>query len=151
SRSSSVVCPAQSGFTSPSDVALGVSSWQVTLASPPSSSVHKGSPLHFARRGRYSLYRSSDGDWYLGYRRCNAIGASVCGSIQPVSGPYRSYSRTAGTSGLTLKYYDSSGAEIGAARSAVLARINITLRGEPLYYAGIMQAAAGRMPDSTVV
>jgi hypothetical protein len=48
-----------------------------------SDHVHRGAPVRFIRRGRYSLYRSSDGSWYLGYRRCNALGPSVCGAIQP--------------------------------------------------------------------
>lgn len=150
-RAASTACPTMSGFTTAADVAAGVTSWQVSVSPAPGSTVHKGAPMHFARRGRYSLYRSSDGDWYLGYRRCNAIGASVCGSIQPVSGPYHPYAKTDGTSGLTLKYFDSSGAEIGAAQSASLARIDITLRGEAFHYTGITQAAAARGVDSTTV
>lgn len=150
-RSASISCPAASGFTTANDVAAGITSWQVSLSSAPGANVHTGAPINFVRRGRYSLYRSSDGDWYLGYRRCNAIGPSACGSIQPVSGPYRSYNRTGGTSGLTLKYFDRSGVEITPSASSALARVDITLRGEQRHYAGITQTAKTLAPDSTTV
>ena len=48
----------------------------LTLQSAIDGTVRAGAPVRFVRRGRYSLYRSSDREWYLGYRRCNAIGPS---------------------------------------------------------------------------
>ena len=69
-----------------------------------------GSPVVATRRVRYSIYRGSDGGWYLGYRRCDALGRSHCQTVQPVSGPYRP--RSGGRSGLTFRYVDSSGVAI---------------------------------------
>jgi type II secretory pathway pseudopilin PulG len=69
--------------------------------------IEAGAPLMAVRRVRYSVYRGSDGGWYLGYRRCDALGPTRCQTVQPVSGPYRA--RADGRSGLTLRYFDSTG------------------------------------------
>ena len=90
-----------------------------------------GAPVRFLRRGRYSLYHGSDGDWYLGYRQCNAVGASSCGAIQPLSGPYRDYSSDAQRTGLRFDYFDRSGRRLAPNESPLgLARIDITARAE---------------------
>jgi prepilin-type N-terminal cleavage/methylation domain-containing protein len=126
-RAVSTTCPASSGFASDADVAGGAKAYAVSLDAPLAAAVRPGSPVRFIRRGRYSLYRAADGEWYLGYRRCNAIGTSVCGSIQPLSGPYQSYSADAKQSGLVLEYFDRAGSD---ARSAPLslARVDVTAR-----------------------
>jgi prepilin-type N-terminal cleavage/methylation domain-containing protein len=88
-----------------------------------------GKPVRFLRRARYSLYRSSDGEWYLGYRRCNAVGPPVCGAVQPLSGPYRSYSARTTSTGLLFEYFDGAGAQLhGSAGAASLARVDVTAR-----------------------
>ena len=75
-------CPEATGLA-PSDGSSGNGStgFVVTLESPLSEHVGAGAPVRFVRRGRYSLYKASDGDWYLGYRRCNAQGPRVCGVV----------------------------------------------------------------------
>jgi prepilin-type N-terminal cleavage/methylation domain-containing protein len=129
-RSLAAVCPAASGFSTAQDVATGLTGFQATLDVPLSSEVRPGAPVRFVRRGRYSLYRASDGAWYLGYRRCNAIG-SACGPIQPLSGPYRSYSRDPGATGLLLEYFDTHSNRLTATSSPLaLARIDVTARAE---------------------
>lgn len=129
SRSISTTCPTSSAFASDADVVGAAKAYVLSLDAPLAGAVRAGSPVRFVRRGRYSLYRGSDGDWYLGYRRCNAVGAvaSACGAIQPLSGPYRPYSPDATQSGLVLEYFDRGG---GDARSAPLslARVDVTAR-----------------------
>jgi len=128
-RSIATTCAASSSFASDADVASGAKAYAVSLDAPLPGVVQGGSPVRFIRRGRYSLYRASDGDWYLGYRRCNAIGAiaSACGTIQPLSGPYRAYSPDANQSGLVFKYFDRAGGDAQSVPSS-LARVEVTAR-----------------------
>jgi hypothetical protein len=101
------------------------------LATPLSAQVGTGAPVRFVRRARYSLYHGSDGRWYLGYRRCNAVGPSSCGAIQPLSGPYRDYSSNPRNTGLLFEYFDESGSPLGPGGSPLaLARVDITARAE---------------------
>jgi type II secretory pathway pseudopilin PulG len=88
-----------------------------------------GAPVQVVRRGRYSVYRSADGRWYLGYRRCNALGTSVCGTVQPVAGPYRA--RTGATAGLRFEFFDENGAGLEQfAAGTGAARVRITVRSD---------------------
>lgn len=101
----------------------------LTLHSPPGVPVARGAPVRFVRRARYSLYRSSDRDWYFGYRRCNALGPSVCGAIQPVSGPYRAYSADSAETGLLFSYFDARGNGVhDPASSLSVVRTDVTAR-----------------------
>ena len=116
-------CPPPTGFRNG-----GASSYVLTL-SPTPSGVIPGQAIRFIRRGRYSIYKSSDSRWYLGYRRCNAIGASVCGTIQPLSGYYQPYSADTSRTGLLFRYFDKSGQMLtGAGAGMGVARIQITAR-----------------------
>jgi len=130
-RSKATVCPPSTGFAPAEDVDATATAFLVVLSTPLSNHVHRGAPVRFIRRGRYSLYRSSDGSWYLGYRRCNALGPSVCGAIQPLSGPYRSYSSNPRSTGLLFEFFDASGERLAAGSpSLTLARVDITARSE---------------------
>jgi prepilin-type N-terminal cleavage/methylation domain-containing protein len=130
-RALAETCPASTGFTRAEDADAGAKGFLVTLSTPLSTHVARGAPARFIRRGRYSLYRASDGNTYLGYRRCNAIGPSACGAIQPLSGPYRAYSTNPGSTGLLFGYFDAGGAHLGADASPLaLARVDITARAE---------------------
>lgn len=123
-------CPAASGMSQQSDIDAAGRGFVVTVATPLGGDIKVGSPVRVVRRVRYSLYRAGDGDWYLGYRRCNAIGVA-CGAIQPVSGPYRAYSPDPHSSGLLFEYFDASGQTLGpAASSLALARVDLTARSE---------------------
>jgi prepilin-type N-terminal cleavage/methylation domain-containing protein len=131
SRPIAATCPASTGFNRAGDAGAGARGFLVTLSSPLSSHVARGAPVRFIRRGRYSLYRAGDGESYLGYRRCNAMGPSVCGAIQPLSGPYRAYSSSEGSTGLLFEYFDALGARLGAGASPLaLARVDVTARAE---------------------
>ncbi len=126
SRSTATACPTATGLAS-APGALSSSYVLTLLPSPPA--VRAGAPLRFERRGRYSLYKSSGAKWYLGYRRCNAIGPSVCGAIQPISGYYKSYSSDSTKTGLLFRYYDSSNQQLSVQSDPLLlSRIQITAR-----------------------
>jgi hypothetical protein len=112
-------CPPASALTSFADVATGARAYDVTLATPVATS--RGAPVRILRRGRYSVYRASDGNWYLGYRRCGAM----CAGIQPVSGPYRGTSRVP----LTMRFFDRGGTERAPGTQLTgIARIDLVLR-----------------------
>lgn len=109
----------------------GCPGFVLDLTTPLSPHVREGAPVRFIRRGRYSLYHASDGRWYLGYRRCNAVGASACGAIQPLSGPYRNYSSSSRSTGLLFEYFDASGSRLAPDASPLaIARVDITARAE---------------------
>ena len=130
SRALNVACAPATGFTAAGDAFTGASGFQLTLTTLPSPAVRKGAPIHFVRRARYSFYRSSDGEWYLGYRRCSANSPFTCAAIQPVSGPYRPY-RANSPPGLAFRYFDASGSQLNtSAESFNVARVDIVLRGE---------------------
>ena len=153
SRALSTSCPASTGFTSALDAAANRTGYALTLPAALPSEVRKGAPVRFVRRARYSLYKSSDGAWYLGYRRCNAIGQSVCTTIQPVSGPYLAYSHGGtGASGLGFRYFDANGNELfDAAASTRLAKIDVVLRGETSHAVSLVGDARQLYRDSSVV
>lgn len=70
-----------------------------------------GAVVRVTRPWRYSVYRASDGRWYLGAKDWNpALGRF--NTIQPVGGPFAS-----GSSGLQFTYRDSAGSVVPAASS----------------------------------
>ncbi|MFL5485009.1 MAG: hypothetical protein ACJ793_05185 [Gemmatimonadaceae bacterium] len=131
SRALTSSCPPVSGMSQQSATDTVARAFVVTLSAPLESGMKVGSPVRFLRRVRYSLYRAGDGDWYLGYRRCSAIGPSSCAAVQPISGPYRAYSPDPRSTGLLFEYFDASGDRLPAPASApALARVDITARSE---------------------
>lgn len=124
SGSFTFVCPDSNAFA----VGQGARGFLLTLSAPSTPGVPAGTPIRVIRRARYSLYRAGDGEWYLGYRRCNAIGPPACGAVQPLSGPYRPYSSDADRTGLLFEYFDANGARTTSPFD--LARIRITARSE---------------------
>ena len=90
------------------------------------ASVRAGAFVRVLRRVRYRFYRAGTGDWYLGYSEWSASGFSV---VQPVSGPFASYSPRGG-SGLALRYFDDNGAELLDPGDALrIARVSVAARG----------------------
>ncbi len=144
-------CPSSTGFTTSGDEAQGTAGFAVSLAQSPVTPFSPGAPVHFVRRARYSLYRSSDNKWYLGYRRCGVAGASGCAAVQPVSGPYQQYS-SSGVSGLAFRYFDVGGSELGnAVNSNLVARVDIVLRGKSARSANLAGDTRSTYKDSAVV
>ena len=151
SRPVATVCPATTGFTTTADAAALRAGYSVTVAWPPSPAVRKGAPIRFLRRVRYSLYRSADSRWYLGYRKCGMSIPSTCAGVQPVSGPYDSYSPGVG-SGLTFRYYDAAGSEVPAASTGKsVARVEIVLRGASAGQVMLAGDSRRLFTDSTIV
>ncbi|HEX5577246.1 MAG TPA: hypothetical protein VFX40_02665, partial [Gemmatimonadaceae bacterium] len=145
-RSVATMCPAASGFTSAADVG-GATAYEAVLASAPLHPLAAGNPIRFLRRGRYSLYKSSDNRWYLGYRRCNATG---CAGVQPISGPYDPYSASA--SGLEFRYFDSGGARLGNGSDGTLvSRVDIVIRGKSSRRSTLAGDARATYADSSVI
>lgn len=66
-----------------------------------------GAPVRITRPARYSLYRASDGGWYLGARDWSTSTQRL-NTIQPVAGPLLS----AAAGGLAFHYLDSTGAAL---------------------------------------
>lgn len=144
-------CPSSTGFTTYADEASAAGGFTVSLVVPPATPVSRGAPIHFVRRARYSLYRSSDNKWYLGYRRCAVAGVSACAAIQPVSGPYGKYS-SSGASGLSFRYFDVSGTQLGStANSHLVARVDVVLRGKSSRSANLAGDSRSTYTDSVVV
>ena len=144
-------CPAVSGMSQQSEIDRGGNGFAVTLGAPLGSETRVGLPIRFVRRARYSLYRAGDGQWYLGYRRCNAVGVSVCGAVQPVSGPYRAYSSDSRASGLVFEYFDASGQSLPPVASPLaLARVDVTARSESAHQIAF-GFASNRISDSATV
>jgi hypothetical protein len=151
SRGVATSCPASTGFTSAADAALSTSGYQLVIAGNPVSAAKKGAFVRFIRRARYSIYKSSDNFWYLGYRRCAVVAPYTCASIQPVSGPYRPYSAS-GQSGLSFRYYDTSGVELLPASTGFeLARVDIVIRGQSSRDVGLLGDVRKPFRDSVVV
>jgi prepilin-type N-terminal cleavage/methylation domain-containing protein len=91
------------------------------------ASVRAGVPLRITRPARYSVYRASDGAWYLGQREWNPS-TSRFNTIQPVTGAFLAPA----SGGLRFRYFDSSGAELAAGTAATpsIALVTITLAAE---------------------
>jgi hypothetical protein len=67
-----------------------------------------GAVLRFTRPMRFSLYRSSDGRWYLGARDWNAALAQF-NTVQPIAGPLEAWSPAPEATGLRFAYFDRAG------------------------------------------
>jgi hypothetical protein len=117
-----------------------------TSASQLSSSVRPGAFVRVLRRVRYRFYRASTGDWYLGYAEWAGTAFSV---VQPVSGPFASYSRRGGASGLVLRYFDAAGMELfDASDASRIARVSVAARSAGR---GALSAQRGTVSDSQTV
>jgi hypothetical protein len=117
------VC-ATSPFVAPPDAAAPRLVLRITGAD--TASIRPGAFVRILRRVRYRFYRASTSEWYLGYAEW--AGTAFSG-VQPVSGPFASYSRRGG-SGLSLRYFDDLGVELVASSDAPrVARIDVAVRG----------------------
>lgn len=123
----------------------------IALAAPPSSLLSAiGRPLRITRPARYSLYRASDGGWYVGEKDWNAAAARF-NTIQPVSGPFLSPA----LGGLTFTYLDTTGASISlpVADTRAIAAIRISLRGQTKNLTRVLGSAAttGKRVDTATI
>ena len=114
------VCPLRpTGLASSSTAGLAIS-----VAPPLAASIGVGTPVRFFRPTTYSLYRSSAGEWMLGYVAC---AAGACTARQPLSGPY-SPSTSDGARGVAFEYFDALGAP--TCDPSRIARAHMTARSQ---------------------
>ena len=99
---------------------------RIRVATPLPPSVGQSTIAHVVRRVRYRLYRAGSGDWYLGYSEWDGAGYNV---VQPVSGPFASYSRRSANTGLLLRYFDADGIEVPAGDDVTrITRVEVVAR-----------------------
>jgi prepilin-type N-terminal cleavage/methylation domain-containing protein len=118
----------------------------ITFAAALNANVPVGSVIRFYRRAKYKLYQPNAGAWYLGYQDCPA---GVCGTMQPVSGPYLAYSATPASTGLRFIYRDATGAV--TATPAQVARIDIIAKAQTENPIRMPGRPEGYFSDSLVV
>jgi hypothetical protein len=143
-RAAGSVCPI-GPLVSVADIASRAQAFDLTVA--PAIGANAGAPVRIVRQARFSVYRASDGLWYLGYRRCPG---GQCGTIQPVSGPY------AGSGGapVTLRYFDLAGAiatPVALARLGGITRVDAVLRSRSASAIDLPGVGRGVARDSVVV
>lgn len=121
-RPAAAACPQSSRFTTAADLTAGRHAYSFTLAAPLPAFVHVGTPIRLLRRTRYSIYRGSDGRWYLGYRRCSPL----CSTVQPVGGPYGAPNAPP----ISLKYFDATSAVVtpSTTPTTAIARVDVVAR-----------------------
>ncbi|MGH7615757.1 MAG: hypothetical protein ACREPM_00855, partial [Gemmatimonadaceae bacterium] len=102
-----------------------------------------GAPLRVTRPFRYSLYRGTDGDWYLGQRDWNAAMVRF-NSVQPVSGPFLSPA----SGGLVFTYLDSSGTSLATpvTNTRRIASVRVDLRSATRFAPRALASAPQRGP-----
>jgi prepilin-type N-terminal cleavage/methylation domain-containing protein len=127
-----------------SRVSIGVASRPASLSST------IGSPIRVTRPVRYSLYRASDGLWYLGEKDWSTSTARF-NTIQPVSGPFLS----AASGGLTFTYLDSTATRLATpvVDPTTIAAIRIALRGQTKNVSRVLGASfsIGKRVDTATV
>lgn len=106
------------------DVARSTTRTSLALSAPIGAS---GTPVRVTRPVRYSLYRASDGAWYVGQRDWNNSTLKL-NAIQPVAGPFLS----AAQGGLRFTFSDSTGAVLRSpvANRASIATVRVDVRGQ---------------------
>ena len=94
---------------------------------PPAATPSPGTPIRVTRPLRYSLYRASDAQWYLGEREWSNASARLS-TIQPVAGPFLA----AASGGVVFRYSDSLGRTLSSpvGDPASIGFIRVELRGQ---------------------
>jgi hypothetical protein len=108
-----------------------------------SPSLALGAPLRVTRPFRYSLYRGTDGNWYLGQRDWNTTTLRF-NAIQPVSGPFL----PPAAGGLAFRYLDSLGATLATpvTNTRLIAGVHVDLRSETRSATRALASAARQGP-----
>jgi type II secretory pathway pseudopilin PulG len=106
-----------------------------------------GRPVRVTRPIRYSLYRASDGSWYLGARDWNDASAKF-NTTQPLAGPFRSPG-----AGPVFRWFDSAGVVLAppVGRRDQVALVRIDLRGQTRSVDRVLGSAWNTGPRSDSV
>jgi hypothetical protein len=130
-----------------SDAGRGVPRPTVSITASFPSSI--GLPVRVTRPVRYSLYRASDGDWYVGEREWNDM-LGRFNAIQPVVGPFRKPD----SGGLVFRYDDTTGSPLPAPvdpREIALVRVELRAETRAAPRAFAVAGATGPHVDSTLL
>lgn len=129
----------------------GLAGWRLSLAGgfPLPNGVTPGATARITRRARFALYPSSAGDWNLGWSDWSAA-LGRWNVIQPVSGPFTPFNRTAPQrSGVAFAASDSSGSTyLLPAPSPALGGISVTTRSQTDRVVRADGMRRGRLVDS---
>ena len=125
---------------------------RTTIRLTPAPTAPMGVVLRVTRPLRYSLYKSSDGLWYLGQRDWNPSTQKL-NSIQPVAGPLLA---PGPGGGLSVTYADSVGAIIssGSPNTHAIASALIAFRSQTsaiVQIPGVAVGTNGHRADSALV
>lgn len=127
-------CPSNGtpAFTTAADNAAH--RYRITLSGAPTQTqIRLGAPIRFAREVRYSVYRATDNQWYVGFQRCTASGTAgvpgPCGTRELLAGPVLPATGDTLTSGLFFVYQDQTGAAVTSmAQASTIAAVGIGIR-----------------------
>lgn len=108
---------------------------RLTVAGAMSARPPAGSPIRIMRRTRYSLYKASDGLWYLGRKTFNGL---TWTTIQPVSGPFDKPS----LNGLLIQVRDSASNVLPTGSLTSPRSIALMLRGSSQWLKAANKAGA---------
>jgi len=138
-------CPTSTGYTTTTSEAN--SSQTLTFGTALNANVVPGNVIRFYRHAKYKLFQPvGSSAWYLGYQECPA---GVCGTMQPVAGPYLAYSTNTGATGLHFVFRDSTGAI--TATTTQVARIDIIAKAQTENPIRMPGRPEGYYSDSLVV
>lgn len=119
-RAASSPCTALPLYTNGTNAGAPV---RLTLASAPPRTPEFGTLVRITRRTRYSLYRASDGLWYLGRKSLETSGWTT---IQPVAGPLASATHA----GLRIAVLDSTNTAFATGAARTPRTVAIAMRSE---------------------
>jgi prepilin-type N-terminal cleavage/methylation domain-containing protein len=132
SEANSAWCPSTSGFTTAADNSSR--RYRISLSTAPvQTRVEIGAPIRFAREVRYSIYRASDNQWYVGYQTCTPNAsygtAGTCGTREVLAGPVLPGAADTTTSGLYFVFRTRTGSRVTTLSATdTIATVNVGIR-----------------------
>jgi prepilin-type N-terminal cleavage/methylation domain-containing protein len=132
------------------DAALDAGKARFRFAVAPAlpDSVVVSSAIRFARTAKYSLTQGASGLWYLS--RSEYLGGAWTAAV-PFSGPFMAPA-VSGLSGMSLTFYDSTGALVSAVANAKkISRVDVALRAQGLNSSGLYGSNTKTVIDSVAL
>ncbi len=117
--------------------------WRLNFGPTLPATVVIGAPVRITRIVRYSLYKATDGQSYLGYEDYNG---SAWSGMEVVAGPYDA------TDGVQFLFYAEDGTQIASVPSAnPIARVDLAVRGTTARAINVEGITRGHYADSLAV